>query len=221
VLAGLCLGALTYKPQFGLLFPLVLGVAGYWRTFAAAAASGIAISIVSWLVFGTAAWLAFFAAIPVTANAVLSDGMTNFGKLQSVFGLVRALGGSESTAWLFQIPVAVATAIVVSNIWRRPAPFELKAAALATGTLLITPYSFVYDLTILALPMAFLIRLGLRTGFWRGEPVALVAASACILLFPVLLMPTGLVAILIIAAVILRRLHTRERTLGSLVNSLR
>ena len=28
VLAGLCLGALTYKPQFGLLFPLVLGIAG-------------------------------------------------------------------------------------------------------------------------------------------------------------------------------------------------
>jgi hypothetical protein len=33
-------------------------------------------------------------------------------------------------------------------------------ASLATGALLITPYSFVYDLTVLALPIAFLIRLG-------------------------------------------------------------
>ena len=210
VLAGFCLGALTYKPQFGLLFPLVLGIAGYWRTFAAATASALAIALTSWLEFGTAAWVAFFEAIPVTANAVLSDGLTNFGKLQSLFGVVRALGGSETTAWLFQIPVAAATAVVVSMIWRRPVPFELKAAALATGTLLITPYSFVYDLTILALPIAFLIRLGLRTGFWYGEPVALVAAAACILLFPVLLMPTGLVAILIVGAMILRRLGVRE-----------
>jgi hypothetical protein len=48
--------------------------------------------------------------------------------------------------------------------------------------------------------------------------VALVAAAACILLFPVLLMPTGLVAILIVAAMILRRLGVRERTVWKLVN---
>ena len=31
VLAGICLGLLTYKPQYGLLFPIVLVAAGHWR----------------------------------------------------------------------------------------------------------------------------------------------------------------------------------------------
>jgi len=68
---------------------------------------------------------------------VLSDGMIDFAKLQSVFGLVRALGGSETTAWWFQIPTALATAVGVAILWRRQVPFELKAAALAIGTLFI------------------------------------------------------------------------------------
>ena len=213
VLAGLCLGILIYKPQFGLLFPLVLAVAGYWRTFATAAAVGIAVALASWVAFGSAAWVAFFQATPMTAKAVLSDGMADFAKLQSVFGLVRALGGGATTAWAFQITAAPAREPAgVSIIWRRPVPFELKAAALAVGSLLITPYVYVYDLTILALSMAFLIRLGLRTGFCPEEPAALVAASACILLFPLAGIPTGLLAMLVAAALILRRVSVGERT---------
>src|SRR6185312_13844103 len=36
VLAGICLGLLTYKPQYGLLFPIALIVAGQWRVFVSA-----------------------------------------------------------------------------------------------------------------------------------------------------------------------------------------
>ncbi len=38
-LAGVLIGLLAYKPQFGLLIPLVLAVSGRWRVFAAAAAT--------------------------------------------------------------------------------------------------------------------------------------------------------------------------------------
>jgi arabinofuranan 3-O-arabinosyltransferase len=211
VLAGLCLGVLTYKPQFGLLFPLVLAVTGYWRTFATAAAVAIAMALASWLEFGSATWVAFLQAMPLNAKAVLGDGVADFSKLQSLFGLIRTFGGSETTAWMFQITAALASALGVSVLSRRPVPFELKAAALAVGTLLITPYVYVYDLTILALPTAFLIRLGLRTGFWPGEPAALVTAAACIFLFNFSPMPPGLLAMLIFAALILRRVSVGER----------
>ena len=33
VLSGICLGLLSYKPQYGLLFPLVLVAASQWRVF--------------------------------------------------------------------------------------------------------------------------------------------------------------------------------------------
>jgi len=219
VLAGVCLGILTYKPQFGLLFPLVLAVAGYWRTFATAAVVAIAMAVASCLAFGNVTWVAFFAATSMNAKAVLSDGLLDYAKLQSVFGLVRALGGGETAAWSFQIPAALAIALGVTLIWRRPVPFELKAAALAVGTLFITPYVFVYDLTILALSTAFLIRMGLRTGFWPGESAALIAAAACILLFPFVEIPTGLLAMLVTAALIVRRVFVGERTRNSCAKS--
>jgi arabinofuranan 3-O-arabinosyltransferase len=219
VLAGVCLGILTYKPQFGLLFPLVLAVAGYWRTFATATVVAIAMVLASRIEFGSAAWVAFFEATPMNAKAVLSDGLLAFAKLQSVFGLVRALGGDETTAWFFQIPATLAAALGVTIIWRRPVPFELQAATIAVGTLFITPYIFVYDLTILALSTAYLMRLGLRTGFLPGEVAALLAASACILVFPFAEVPTGLLAMLVTAALIVHRVFAGERTRKSFAKS--
>jgi hypothetical protein len=57
--------------------------------------------------------------------------------------------------------------------------------------------------------------LGLRTGFWSGEAAALVAAAVCILLFPFAVMPTGLLAMLIATALILRRVMVGERPLSA------
>src|ERR1700749_1703166 len=52
VLAGVCLGLLTYKPQYGLLFPIVLIAAGHWRAFISATVTAIAMLIILWLAFG-------------------------------------------------------------------------------------------------------------------------------------------------------------------------
>ncbi|MFL4978663.1 MAG: hypothetical protein ACJ8FV_09325, partial [Xanthobacteraceae bacterium] len=78
--------------------------------------------------------------------------------------------------------------VYVCLLWCSRAPFELKAAALATGALLITPYIYIYDLVILAVPMAFLVRVGRTGGFLPGEV-------------------PGLAATAIVAALIIRRVH--------------
>src|ERR1700743_934262 len=59
ILAGSCLGFLTYKPQYGLLFPRVLIASGQWRAFVSAGVTAVALALVSWLAFGTESWLAF------------------------------------------------------------------------------------------------------------------------------------------------------------------
>src|SRR5580693_8947577 len=53
VLSGICLGLLSYKPQYGLLFPLVLIAAAQWRVFFTAAAVAAAMALASWFAFGT------------------------------------------------------------------------------------------------------------------------------------------------------------------------
>ena len=164
-LAGICLGLLTYKPQFGLLFPLVLIADRRWLTIAVATLTAIVLAALSWLAFGSASWQAFVHWMPITSHALLDEGALDWYRLQSVFGLVRAHGGSETLAWTVQGVLTLSLAVGLVWLWQSRAAFELKAAALAAGALLATPYLFMYDLVVLAVAVAFLLRLALARGF--------------------------------------------------------
>ncbi|WP_407176828.1 glycosyltransferase family 87 protein [Bradyrhizobium sp. STM 3562] len=205
VLAGICLGLLTYKPQYGLLFPIVLIAAAQWRVFFSAAVTAVALAFVSWLVFGTESWQAFFHWMPMFSQAFLSEGKAPWWKLQSLFSLVRYFGGSESLAWTFQWILTAAVAVTLATIWRSSARYSLKAAALAVGALLTTPYLFMYDMVVLAIPIAWLVRLGLAHGFRAYELSALAVAMAFVLIFIFSGLPLGFATNVIVGALVLRR----------------
>ena len=205
VLAGICLGLLTYKPQYGLLFPLVLIAASQWTVFFTAAIVAVAMAFASWLAFGTESWQAFFHWMPTFSQAFLTEGKATWWKLQSLFSLIRYFGGTEQLAWICQsiLTASVATGLVL--MWRSRVSYPLKAAALATGTLLTTPYLFMYDMMVLAIPVAFLVRIGLAGVSGPYELPALGCALALVVSFAFTGIPVGLGATLIIAALVLRR----------------
>jgi arabinofuranan 3-O-arabinosyltransferase len=211
ILAGVLLGLLAYKPQFGLLFPIALAAGGYWRTFIAAGLVTALLAAASFLAFGDASWAAFWANIGHTSQAVLSEGEANWDKLQTAFGLSRALGGSAALAWTVQIALSILAAGVIAALWRSSARFEIKAASLATAALLATPYLYIYDLVALAVPLAFLIRLGAERGFLTHEGAGIGLACFLIMIFPLVKAPLGFVAVLIVAAMIARRAFAERR----------
>jgi arabinofuranan 3-O-arabinosyltransferase len=205
VLAGVCLGLLSYKPQYGLLFPVVLIATGQWTVFLTAGITAAAMALASWLAFGAESWQAFFHWMPMFSQAFLTEGKATWWKLQSIFSLVRYLGGTEHLAWMFQWVLTASVAVVLTLMWRSRVSYPLKAAALAAGTLLTTPYLFMYDMMVLAVPVAFLVRIGLRTGFRSYELPALGCALALVISFIFLGEPVGLGATLIVAGLVLRR----------------
>jgi alpha-1,2-mannosyltransferase len=176
ILAGFVFGMMSYKPQFALLIPLALLAGRRWHALAAAAASAILFSAVSFAVFGAATWRAFLANIPFTQKIVLESGAIHFSTLQTMFGAVRMWGGSVGLAYGFQFAVALYAAAVVLWIWQSERPFALKAAALAAGSLMISPYVLQYDLVLLALPIAWLAMEGYEKGFLPYEKAMLVVA---------------------------------------------
>lgn len=203
VLAGICLGLLSYKPQYGLLFPLVLIAASQWRVFFTAGAVAILLAASSWLAFGTESWQAFFHWMPMFSQAFLTEGRAPWGKMQSIFALTRYFGGAETFAWVLQWIMSAAVAILLAWIWRsRDVSYSLKAASLATGALLITPYLFLYDVMVLAIAVAFLVRIGLQDGFARYELPALGLVAVLLMIYPLLGAPTGFGATLVVAALI-------------------
>jgi arabinofuranan 3-O-arabinosyltransferase len=205
IVSGICLGLLTYKPQYGVLFPLVLIATAQWRVFVSASLVALLLAAVSWLAFGTASWLGFIQGLPLVEQAFLSDGRAVWGKLQSVFATVRYFGGGKQLAWLLQIATTVVVAAALVALWRSRARYAIKAAALAAGVLLATPYLFFYDVMVLAIAVAFLVRDGLRRGFQSYEwPLF---GLVFVLLFGYLLVgaPTGLAATLVVLAIVAGR----------------
>ena len=174
-LAGILFGLLAYKPQFGLLIPLVLMASGRWRVFIAAAGTVTLLALAVTLAFGTQVWSAFLASTHFTRIDVLEQGGTGWFKIQSVFSWVRMWGGGVTLAYFAQGAVTLAVAATLVWLWRSRAAFALKAAALIIGCLLATPYSLDYDLMLLAPAIAFIAVDGAARGFGAYEKTTLAA----------------------------------------------
>ncbi|MHB8285404.1 MAG: glycosyltransferase family 87 protein [Caulobacteraceae bacterium] len=154
-LAGLLLGLLLYKPQFGVLMPLLLVATRRWRTILAAAASGGFLIAASTALFGVEAWRSFFSVLPSVAHN-LSAGLLPLFKVPSLFATLRLLGAPDSLALGANLIIGLAVAVAALAAWLRPGPLPLKAGLAVTATLLLTPYAFDYDLVLLAIPLGVL-----------------------------------------------------------------
>src|SRR5580698_4163647 len=207
--AGALLGLLTYKPHLGLLFPIALAVSGRWKAFFTAGFVAALMAAISWTVFGTASWEAF---APGLGHALVADGSADWGKMQTTFGLVHAVGGGDTLAWSVQIAVAMACAGVIAVLWRSDVAYDIKAAALGVATLLATPHLLTYDLVVLAVPLAFLFRFGRAHGFLPYEMAGMALACLLILSFPFVEAPVCLAAILVVAAMVANRVRTAIHT---------
>lgn len=205
VLSGICLGLLSYKPQYGILFPLVLIVAQQWTVFVTAAIVAVLMAIASCAVFGVDAWLAWWQWLPMASQAFLSEGRAPWGKMQSIFATVRYFDGTEHFAWICQWTMTALVACALVALWRSRVRYSIKAAGLATGTLLATPYLFLYDVMVLAIPVALMVRVGLASGFRRYELPALGLILALLFVYPLVGAPTGFAATLVMTAMIAGR----------------
>lgn len=177
-LSGLFLGLLTYKPQFGLLFPFALLAAGNWRVFIAAAVAGITFAAAAALAFGHELWPLFLSGIGEAATKLSAAQPVSNVVFPTVRGVLQHFGVTPQIAWGTQTAVTAALLIGICVLWRQPVPHSLKAASLATAAVLATPYALSYDYCILSIAAAFLVRNGLEWGFLRGERAALIVCWA-------------------------------------------
>jgi arabinofuranan 3-O-arabinosyltransferase len=215
VLAGIFIGGLTYKPQWGLLIPVALFAGKEWRALVSAAATTLVLAGASALAFGVSAWTelprqmaAQTGDVPVEISRFFANPYRGYGYIQTVNGLVRWLHGAAPLAWTLQGVAALAAAVVVSVVWRSPARHALKAATLSAAIFLATPWAFAYDFAALAIPLAFLAADQMRCGLARGEQAILLVlfgAGLAILFFFGGGLPLGPLVASALSALILRR----------------
>jgi Glycosyltransferase family 87 len=209
IVSGILIGCLAYKPQFGVLIPLVLAVSGRWRVFASAAAMVLVLTFAVTFAFGLDVWSAFLASTKFSRAVVLEQGGAGWYKVLSVFAWVRMWGGGIALAYALQGAAVLALAAALTWLWRSPASYPLKATGLLIGSALATPYSFDYDLMLLAPAIAYLALDGMARGFGGYEKTVL----AVLWFMPLLarsvpqatLIPLAVPVMLLAFALLLRR----------------
>jgi hypothetical protein len=163
VLAGVLIGVLSYKPQLGLLLPLLLIVGGHWRCFLAASMTVVVLVVGSIAVVGVAGWQTYLGLGMPEQIDFLQHGSGFFQQMSFTYFMnARLLGADLGLAWLLQVAMAVLIGIASILIFRGRAAHELKVATALVATTLISPYVLSYDLVIVGVA----ILLAARHGPW-------------------------------------------------------
>jgi alpha-1,2-mannosyltransferase len=212
-LAGLLFGAVCYKPHFGILIPVALAAGRHWRAFAAAAISVGGLTLASLLLFGATTWHDFIVAA-AASPATYESGSVKLSAFATPFGAVLLIGGTPVMAYAVQIAATCVAIAFVGWVWWRRLSLEVRAAALASATLLAVPLAIFYDLMLASVAAAWLCRSTQTIS--NGERL-LFAASYLVLLNSTQLagpthIPIGLLVVLALVATVARRAFGEARS---------
>jgi alpha-1,2-mannosyltransferase len=214
ILAGICFGALCYKPHFALLVPVALLSGRDWCALRAFLGSAAVLCGLSLVIFGRDTWQVYLAAA-AGSHATYASGRINFGGLITPFGGVLLAGGTPHAAYVAQAAATLGAGLLVAFVWRRGLPLPIRAATLAAATLVAVPVALIYDFMLAAVAAAWLVRDPAGLAGW--ERVALTALFVLSMIPPGLAeawhVPTGpLLALALLALIAARALGTIPST---------
>jgi alpha-1,2-mannosyltransferase len=214
ILAGILLGCLCYKPQFGLLIPVALIAAARWRVLLTAGLAAVGLAAASALAFGPRLWLAWWQAIPGNWS-ILERNRAFVGHIMpTVTANLGVLGIGDGWVRALQMVVTLSVVALVWVVFRRyrgrsEEMLGPPLGALLIGTFLATPYAFIYDMPMVTAAVVVVAAHKMRTrrAWQKGELASLTAA----LLLPILMygdilgkFPASTVVLLALFAVIVR-----------------
>ena len=196
-LAGLALGLVAIKPQWGLVLAVVTIACAEWAMIAGAVTSvGLQLLAVAGLL--GASTLGDYVPWMITLPQITAALQPRPSQMHSLTTLLRLVPGWPGMALVAALSVGIVACAVLA--WRSRAPISARLGIVIVATALVNPHVTVYDLTILAPALIWL-------GGWiqtEGEPLLrewfwkLVYA-----LFLFVLMPTARVMPLQVSVVIL------------------
>jgi alpha-1,2-mannosyltransferase len=163
VAAGLLLGCFALKPPLALGVAIALLAAGRFRALAAAALSAGALVALGFVTLPQA-MVEYVRRGPELVNLVRSDGYATAG-LHGSFELATLLldGISPPLAVLVGTLLMLAVLAWIFVSWRRAAwapatlAWDLRMASTLTAGVIASPHLFIYDLTLLLLPLCVLL----------------------------------------------------------------
>jgi hypothetical protein len=154
--AGLCIALIAIKPHLALIWPLYLLITRRWRVLAYATGFMGALVLAAGWAFGFDSYTRFLENLPA-AQALLSQGRISSDTAASLYANLIGLGAPHGFAVAAHGASALAALIAAALVFSRNDK-SASAAALCAATLLLSPYLYFYDLTLLAIGAALLAK---------------------------------------------------------------
>lgn len=175
ILAGILLGAAaSLKPQAVLLVPLALLIGQHWRAQFAFFITGIVCVSVAMLLWGVELWFDWYRAMSQFSSIVTGLGLNIDGITFAM--LAKAAGWPTWLALSIQLAAIICGCVLVVWAFRRSDKL-VRVVALASGSLLCSPYALIYDLSVL-MPIAIgLLIAGRPTGIFAGLAITGLAGA--------------------------------------------
>ncbi len=154
--AGALLGLMIIKPHLA----VSVGLLALWqRSFALLAVAAIVVAtlvgVASWL-YGFAVWKAFAMALR-QATGFLELGYYPLFRMSSVYATLFSLGAGPRIAIVGQALCAIAALAVFVLALVKGTTARYRSALACAAAVMVSPYCYDYDLTILGLALAFVI----------------------------------------------------------------
>ena len=206
VLAGLCIGLVAVKPQTGLLLPFALAAQGRWRSFSSAAATVVALVLLSTAWLGADVWSKYLAITHLFSSLIAGGYGTIHLLVLGPYVSLVGVGVPAGFALAVQLACSL-TALAAINLAFRVRNCaderqDLRFAMLALGMLVATPYSLTYDTPVLVLVIVPILARAWRSG-WQPlhfcAVLALVSAPFTSLTLIEWHVPFGLCSLLLAA----------------------
>lgn len=168
IIAGICLGALAYKPHFAPMLGLVLLLDRQWLSLAVAAATTAMLVLASILFFGTHPWELWLSLLDIKQSN-FANNIVYFQGMASMFSFAKSHEFAASLCWALHGMVFLPALYMTLRVWlAKEVHQDLKSAALVFSVLLLTPYVYFYDYVIALVGMAFWLRY-LMAGHWNNR----------------------------------------------------
>ncbi len=173
--AGLVFGLVAIKPQLGLVIGAVMLIKRQW-SFACGAVSTIGLlSGISWLIQPT--WWPDYVGIVSKMGHYLDTGGYQLSDSHSFWGGLKLLLPQLDSHWVNVLTLIISLALLSLVLWTLRGKWEpnnhifaQQFSMLVFTTVLLSPHTYTYDLTILLLPIVLILaHSDFRPKTWRAR----------------------------------------------------
>jgi len=153
--SGLALGAMVIKPHLAIASALLVLARRRWGAAGRAALVVLASTVAATLLLGPGIWSAFRLG-SAASGILLWRGEFPIERMTSVFATAYQFGAPSAVALALHLGVALAALGGLVHLARTCGNERVILAATTAATVLISPYNYDYDLTILAVALALI-----------------------------------------------------------------